>query len=445
MSNWELKEKSTGVLTVTIEGEEWKKARSRSFRKLTENLIIPGFRKGQAPRKLLERQVSREQVRYEAVNLLLNEVLRRELIAHGLQLADQAKVDLGEVDDDKAELIYSLTVVPEVKLGEYKGLQYEIEDYAVTDEEVAEDLDRMRARYAENEVVEGAAEKDDTVTIDYEGFMDGTAFEGGKGEDHKLKLGSGSFIPGFEDQLIGASAGEDREVSVTFPEDYHAADLAGKPAVFKVKVKEVTRTILPELNDEFAQDVNMPGVTNVEELKAGVRKRLEDNKKRSAMRAADEKLFSKVAEAAEMDIPEVMITDEENRQMQQFQQQLQSYGMSLTSYFESAGQTPETFRESLKEDAEKQIRMRLALLAVAKAEGLKAAEEDIDREVEYLSMMYQMSPEMIKSQIDLEALQDDVLTQKACDVIRDYAVGVPEEETVTETVEAAEETAEASE
>ena len=432
MSNWELKEKSTGELTVKVEGEAWTKACEKAFRKIANDVTVQGFRKGKAPKKILEKRIPKSQVHMEAVDAIANTVLQEELKAHDLEIVSRPSLDLGDVSDSAAVLIYRFAVKPEVKLGEYKGLKYNLEDISVTEEELANELDTMRERYAEFEVKEGPAENKDTVVIDYVGSIDGLPFDGGADEGHELVLGSGAFIPGFEDQLVGVSAGEEKDVSVTFPEDYHAADLAGKEAVFKVNVKEVKTKVLPELNDEFAEDVNMPDVTNVEELKAKVRERLENSRKSEAVRKADEDLFARVAENAEVDIPDQMIEDEMNNHVQEMQQQMQSYGISLTDYMRMMGLTPETMKEQFRADSEKQVKMRLVLEAIGKAENLEITDEEVEKEIQTIADMYQMSADQVKTLLDPQILKNDVLNQKAYQFVRNSAEGVPAEEKAAE-------------
>ena len=273
MSTWTLKEKSMGDMNVTIEGEEWKNAVKKAFNKIAKNAKIDGFRKGHVPAAMLEKKVSMAERQAQAIEDNANEWMRKAFEELNLTPISQPQLDVKSMDDEKAELVFTFAVMPEVELGEYKGLKYEVEAAEVTDEELNEEIDRMRKQYSDLETVEGEAQEGDTVKIDYEGFKDGVAFEGGKAENYGLKLGSGSFIPGFEDQLIGCKAGDEKELNLTFPEDYHAEDLKGAAVVFKVKVHEVTREVLPELDDDFAKDTNIPNVETVEDLKNTVKER----------------------------------------------------------------------------------------------------------------------------------------------------------------------------
>ena len=428
MSTWTLKENSTGELVAKVEGEVWTKACDKAFNKIAKTIELPGFRKGKAPRKMLEKRIPRQQVYYEAVDAVANDVLQAEVKANNLELVARPELDLGTLNDECAELIFKLTVKPEVKLGEYKGLDYNMGDTTVTDEDFDKEINRMREQYSDIVTKEGPAAMGDTVNIDYKGFKGDEPFEGGSPEGYKLVLGSGSFIPGFEEQLVGVKAGEEKELNLKFPEDYHAEDLAGADVVFKVKVNEVTEKVLPELDDDFAQDVNAPGVETVDDLKALVRKRLEDSKKQVATREADEDLFRRVSDNAEVNIPDVMIEDEIQNHVQQLQSQLQQYNMSLTGYLQMMGQTAEQFKESFREESEKSVKMRLVLEAIGKAENLELTEEEIEKEYQNLSEMYQMPVERVKELVDRDMLMTDIRSQKAYDFVKKSANGVPEEE-----------------
>ena len=272
-----LKEKSTGDLEVTVSGEEWTNALDKAFKKLAKEVSIPGFRKGKVPEKMLKKYVNENQVMVEAIDANLNAWLISGMTEAGVEPISQPSVNIKSMDATGATLVYTFEVEPEVKLGEYTGLDYNVKETTVTDEELDAEINRMRKTYAEMETVE-EAENGDTVVIDYTGYKDGVEFDGGKAEGHHLVLGSNSFIPGFEDQLVGVKTGEDREINLTFPEDYFAEELKGAAVVFKVHVNEIKREVLPELNDEFAEDVNIPGVETVDDLKAKVRERLETNK-----------------------------------------------------------------------------------------------------------------------------------------------------------------------
>ena len=317
MSTWTLKEKSTGELAVTVEGEEWKNAVEKAFNKIAKNVTINGFRKGHAPKALLEERVSEAEREAQAVNDNANEWMRKALEENKLEPISQPELDVKSMSADKAELVFTFAVEPEAVVKDYKGLPYHMDDTTVTDEEFDAELNRMRETYADLQTKEGEAEKGDTVNIDYEGFKDGVAFDGGKAENYNLELGSGSFIPGFEDQLIGVKAGDEKELNLTFPEDYHADELKGAAVVFKVKVNEVKTKVLPEIDDDFAADVNIPNVSTAEELKKTVRERLENNKKNAAEQKADNELMDALVAKVEVDLPDVMVDEEVQNQVNQ--------------------------------------------------------------------------------------------------------------------------------
>ena len=296
-----------------------------------------------------------------------------------------------------------------------------MKDTTVTDEEFDAEVKRMRETYADLQTKEGEAEKGDTVNIDYEGFKDGVAFDGGKAENYNLELGSGSFIPGFEDQLIGVKAGDEKELNLTFPEDYHADELKGAAVVFKVKVNEVKTKVLPEIDDDFAADVNIPNVSTAEELKKTVRERLENNKKNAAEQKADNELMDALVAKVEVDLPDVMVDEEVQNQVNQLAAQIQQYGMSLTQYLSMMGKKPEDLKKDYHDQAEKTVRLRLGLAAVAKAEGLEVTEEDLENQYKEIAEQYSMDVEKVRNLINPEMLKKDVLNQKAYDFIKENA------------------------
>ena len=421
MSEWTLKEHSLGELVVTVAGDEWKSACKKAFNKIAKNVTVPGFRKGSAPEKILRRYISKEQERYEAIENNANTWLLAALKENELEPVSRPSLDFRNMSDESVDLVFEFYVEPEVKLGEYKGLPYEVEAVEITDEDVNKELDRMRETYADMESIEGAAEEGDTVNIDYEGLRDGVAFDGGTAEGYDLRLGSGSFIPGFEDQLIGAKAGEEKELSLTFPEDYHSEELAGQEVVFKVKVNDVKRKVLPELDDDFAKDVNAPGVENVEDLRKVVKERLENGRKEQAERRADEELFKKLSEAAEIDLPHVMVEDEAMSMVRQFESQISQYGMQPSQYLKMLNQTEESLRDTYMEEAERNVRLRLILSAIAKNEQMEVSAEDVDAEINKLAEAYNMEADQVRHVVDEELLKKDILNQKASEFVKEHA------------------------
>lgn len=421
MSNWELKENSVGELQVSIENDAWKKAQEKAFNKLAKNVEIAGFRKGQAPAKLVEKHISKQNILIEAVESVANDMLQEGIKEHNLEVVARPELkNIDELTEKKATVTFEITVKPEVELGEYKGLPFNLEKVEVSEEEIAAELKRLQERYAEMQVKE-TAENGDTVTIDFEGFKDGEAFEGGKAEKYNLVLGSNSFIPGFEDQLIGTKAEEEKEVNVTFPEDYHVKELAGAPVVFKVKVHEVKTKVLPELDDEFAKDVNAQGVETIEQLKEHIKNNITDDKTRAAEDKAVNDLMTKVVDGVKVDIPQAMIDDETNSLINDFAMRLQQQGMSLDQFLKMTNQSMDVIKEQFAKDAENKVKFRLVLEAIANKEDLKVEDGDVDTEYKNIAESYGMDVEEVKKLIPAENLEYDVKIRKAYDLIKDTA------------------------
>ncbi len=421
MSNWELKENSVGELQVSIENDAWKKAQEKAFNKLAKNVEIAGFRKGQAPAKLVEKHISKQNILIEAVESVANDMLQEGIKEHNLEVVARPELkNIDELTEKKATVTFEITVKPEVELGEYKGLPFNVEKVEVSEEEIAAELKRLQERYAEMQVKE-TAENGDTVTIDFEGFKDGVAFEGGKAEKYNLVLGSNSFIPGFEDQLIGTKAEEEKEVNVTFPEDYHVKELAGAPVVFKVKVHEVKTKVLPELDDEFAKDVNAQGVETIEQLKEHIKNNITDDKTRAAEDKAVNDLMTKVVDGVKVDIPQAMIDDETNSLINDFAMRLQQQGMSLDQFLKMTNQSMDVIKEQFAKDAENKVKFRLVLEAIANKEDLKVEDGDVDTEYKNIADSYGMDVEEVKKLIPAENLEYDVKIRKAYDLIKDTA------------------------
>ena len=423
MSNWTLKEKSVGDLTVKIEGKEWADAVKKAFNKIAKNVSINGFRKGQAPKALIEKRVSDNERFITAVDDNANVWMRTALEAEKLVPISQPQLDIKAVDANGVELVFTFAVMPEVKLGDYKGLEYNLDEVAVSDEEVDAELNRMREQYAEVQTKDGAAAEGDTVNIDYEGFKDDVAFDGGKGTNYDLVLGSHSFIPGFEEKLVGVKAGEEKDLNLTFPENYHAKDLKGAAVVFKVKVNEVKTKVLPEVNDEFAKDVNAAGVETVADLKNMIRTRIEDGKKSQAENKADTALMDKLVENAEIDLPEVLVEEEVNNQIQQLAQQISQYGMNFNQYLSMMGKKIEDVRAEYTDNATKTAKLRLILEEIAKVEALEPTEEDFENEYNNIAAQYNMPVDQVKTYISVDMLKRDVRNEKAYAFVKENAAG----------------------
>lgn len=419
-AKWEKKEGNQGTLTVEVEAAIFNDALDQAFKKVVKDVQLPGFRKGKVPRGLFEQRFGVESLYQDAVDIVLPEAYTAAVEETGISPVDQPDVDVTQIEKGEP-LIFTaeVTVKPEVKLGDYKGLEVEAEDIDVSEEDVNEDIENQRQRLAELVVKEeGAVEDGDTVVIDFEGFIGEEAFEGGTGKNHTLEIGSGSFIPGFEEQLIGKETGADTEVNVTFPEDYHAEDLAGKEATFKVKIHEVKTKELPELDDEFAKDVD-EDVETLAELTEKTKERLAEQKKTSAENAKRESLINQASEGAEIDIPEVMIENELERMVSEFEQRLQQQGMTLEMYSQFSGQGQDELKEQMREDAQKRVQTNLVLEAIYDQEGLEVTDEDIDKELESMSSMYQMDVEQLKQMLggNTDMLKDDLKFSKAIDFL----------------------------
>ncbi|MFP7231073.1 trigger factor [Bacillus subtilis] len=416
---WEKQEGNEGVLTVEVDAETFKTALDDAFKKVVKQVSIPGFRKGKIPRGLFEQRFGVEALYQDALDILLPVEYPKAVEEAGIEPVDRPEIDVEKIEKGES-LIFTakVTVKPEVKLGEYKGLGIEKDDTAVTDEDVQNELKALQERQAELVVKEeGAVEEGNTVVLDFEGFVDGEAFEGGKAENYSLEVGSGSFIPGFEDQLIGLEAGAEKDVEVTFPEEYHAEELAGKPAVFKVKIHEIKAKELPELDDEFAKDIDEE-VETLAELTEKTKKRLEEAKENEADAKLREELVLKASENAEIDVPQAMINTELDRMLKEFEQRLQMQGMNLELYTQFSGQDEAALKEQMKEDAEKRVKSNLTLEAIAKAENLEVSDEEVDAELSKMAEAYNMPVENIKQAIgSTDAMKEDLKVRKAIDFL----------------------------
>lgn len=416
---WEKQEGNEGVLTVEVDAETFNKALDDAFKKVVKQVSIPGFRKGKVPRGLFEQRFGVESLYQDALDILLPVEYPKAIDEAGIEPVDRPEIDVEKIEKGES-LIFTakVTVKPEVKLGDYKGLNVEKDDTSVSDEDVQEELKAMQNRQAELVVKEeGAIENGDTVVLDFEGFVDGEAFEGGKAENYSLEVGSGSFIPGFEEQLVGLEAGSEKDVEVTFPEEYHAEDLAGKPAVFKVKIHEIKAKELPALDDEFAKDVDEE-VETIAELTEKTKKRLEEAKENEAEGKLREELVAKASENAEVDVPQAMVDTELDRMMKEFEQRLQMQGMNLELYFQFSGQDEDALKEQMKEDAAKRVKSNLTLEAIAAAEDLQVSDEEVEEELSKMAEAYNMPVENIKQAIgSTEAMKEDLKVRKAIDFL----------------------------
>lgn len=413
-----------GVLTFSVAKEEVEKGLTTAFNKVKGNLNVPGFRKGKVSRTVFNRMYGEEALYEDALNAVLPEAYEAAVAEAGIEPVAQPKIDVESMEKGQDWVIKAeVTVKPEVKLGEYKNLTVEKQDKTVTDEEVDAKIKQEQEQQAELVIKEdAAAENGDTVVIDFEGFIGDEAFEGGKGENYSLELGSGSFIPGFEEQLVGKKAGDDVDVTVTFPEEYQAEDLAGKEAVFKVTVHEVKGKELPELDDEFAKDVD-EDVNTLDELKEKYRKELTEAKEKAAEDAKDEAAIRQAVENAEIvDLPHVMVHDEVHRSMDEFLNNMQRQGISPEMYYQLTGSTEADLHKQFEGEAETRVKTNLVVEAIAAKEGIEATEEDVAKEIAELAEAYNMPEDQIKRVLTEDMLKHDIAMKKAIELVTGTAV-----------------------
>ena len=418
-------EKNMAKLTIEVTAEEFDAAIQKAYLKNRSKMSIPGFRKGKAPRQVIEKMYGVGIFYEDAANEIIPEAYEKEVKDCDLEIVSQPGIDVVQIEKGKPFIFTAeVAVKPEVELGEYKGIKVEKKEITVTDEEVADEIEKARKQNAREITVEDRpAALQDIVNIDFEGFMDGVAFDGGKGTGFDLTLGSHSFIDTFEDQIVGKNVGDEFDVNVTFPEDYQAADLAGKPAVFKVKVNKITANELPELNDEFAQDVSE--FDTLDEYKEDVKKNLTTAKENRAKAEKEDKVIEAIIEGAKMDIPQPMIDTQVRQMANEFAQRLQAQGLSVDQYMKFTGMDSAKFIETLKPQALKRIQSRLVLEAIAKAENIVASQEEIDEQMEKMAKAYNMEVEKVKELIGEEEKKQmgaDIAVQKAVDLVTEAAI-----------------------
>ena len=420
-------EKNMAKITIEVTAEELEKALEKAYQKQKSRISLPGFRKGKAPRKMIESMYGKGVFMEDAVNSLVPQEYTKALGECDLEIVSQPEINVTQMEPGKA-LIFTadVAVKPEVTLGDYKGVEVPKSEIAVTDEEVDAEVKKEQDKNARTVAVEDrAAANGDITTIDFEGFVDGVAFDGGKGTDYALTLGSGTFIPGFEDQLVGANTGDHVEVKVTFPEEYQAKELAGKEAVFQCDVKKIETKEVPELDDEFAKDVSE--FDTLAEYKEDVKKKLTEKKEKEARTAKENAAVDKAIENAQMDIPELMTKTECRQMMDDFSRRMQQQGLSMEQYFQFTGQSMDKMMEDMKPQALKRIQTRLVLEKVAEAENIQPSEEEITEEIQKMADAYKMEADKIREAIGesgLEQMKKDMAVQKAVTVIADAAVEV---------------------
>ena len=414
-------EKNQKVIEFSVDKATFDAAVDKVYKKNVAKLNIPGFRRGKAPKSIIEKMYGKGFFYEDAINEILPEAYASALEESGLDVVSHPEIDIKTIDENGVVVTAAVYVKPEVKLGEYKGMEATRENVKVTDEAVdAEVKKALEGQARETEVTDRAAEMGDEVVFDFDGYVDGVAFAGGKSENYELKLGSGAFIPGFEEQIVGKNIGENFDVNVTFPAEYHAEELAGKEAVFKCLIHAIKVRELPELDDEFVKDVSE--FDTVAEYRADVTAKLQAEADKAEDAKVDAQLMDKLVEAMEAEIPEVMFANEADAMMRDYETRLRYQGLDLEMFMKYTGQTVETMKEQFRPQAEKQVKTRLALEAVAAAENFEATAEEIDAEYTRIAEAYNVKVEDVRAQIDSAAIAADLVVGKAAQLVRDTAV-----------------------
>lgn len=418
-STWTLNENSTGLLTVEVEEKAWKKAQDKTLENAIKNVEIQGFRKGQAPKELARKQVNEQMIMMDAVNAIANEAFVAGMVEQKIEPVATPELDIEAMTEDALTLKFIVTVKPEVELGEYKGLDIKRKRITVSAKDIEAELVKLQEEQAELQLKEGAVENGDTVVMDFEGFKDGVAFEGGKGENYTLEIGSNSFIPGFEEAMIGMVSEDEKDLDITFPEEYHVEDLAGQPVVFKVKLHEVKTKVLPELNDEFVELLDDEEITSLDALKDSIKKNLKAQREQAEEDRVNEELVETISNNAKINIPAAMIEEELNQMFNEFNQRLAQQGMNFDLYSQILGQSEEDVKEQMREDAEKRVRTRLTLEKIAEVEGLKVGDEEIEKEFTTISEAYGMELDQVKNLVSPDAIGYDILLRKAMELVQE--------------------------
>lgn len=407
---------------VTFTTEEWKDAQKKALNKLAKNVKIDGFRKGHVPVQMVKARVGKAAILEEATDIVLQKSYAAILLDNGIQPVGQPEVKIDELTDDVLKITVTAPVAPEVKLGEYKGLDVKKGQVKVTKKEIEEELKNYQNQFAELVIKEeGTVENGDTTIIDFDGYKDGVAFDGGKAENHELEIGSGSFIPGFEEQLIGMKVNEEKEINVTFPENYQAPDLAGQEVVFKVKVHEIKSKVLPEIDDELAKDVNIDGIETLADLETYTKEQIKNRKQSEIESKFSDDIFNAVIENTPLEVPDAMIATETDQMLKEVEQNLSQQGMNLELFQQLTGKTMDDMKAEMREQAEKRVKFNLILAEIVKAENIEVSDEEVDEEIKEIATYYGREFDEVKKIFEgqLGQIKSDLATRKAVQLIKD--------------------------
>lgn len=415
-------EKCMMEVKVTFTTEEWKNAQEKALEKLAKNVKIDGFRQGKAPMKMVKSRVGKAAILEEATDVVLKKSYAAILLDNNIQPVGQPQVQIDELTEDVLKVTVTAPVAPEVTLGQYKGLEVKKGTVKVTKKEIEAELANYQNQFAELIIKEeGTVENGDTAVIDFEGFKDGVAFEGGKAENHSLEIGSGSFIPGFEEQVIGMKVGEEKEINVTFPEEYQSAELAGQEAVFKVKVHEIKTKVLPDIDDELAKDVNIDGIETLADLETYTKEQIKNKKQTEVESKFSDDIFNAVIENTPLEVPEAMIETETQTMLREVEQNLSQQGLNMELFRQLTGKTMEDMKAEMSEQAEKRVKFNLILAEIAKAENIEISDEEVDDEIKEIATYYGREFDEVKTifEAQMGQIKSDLATRKAVQLIKD--------------------------
>ena len=407
-------------IKIKVEGKKWEEAMEKAYKKASSNFQTDGFRKGHAPKNVFLKKYTQERLNFDCADLCLDDAYAEMFKkAKDLEIVVQPEIGINEISEKGVEFIFKLTLKPEVKLGKYKGLGVKKDKVSVTKEEIEHEIEHLRSHYTENVIKEGKVENGNIAVIDFEGFKDDVAFPGGKGENYSLEIGSNTFIPGFEEQLIGMKKGETKDIKVTFPKDYHSEDLKGKEAVFKVKVNEIKEKRVPELDENFFEDLGMEGINSKESLESQVKENIKAKKETDVENKYIDELLEKAAKNVKVDIPEVMINEEQNRMVKQYEETLKMQGLSLEQFYQFTNSDEAKLKEQMKDEAVKRITYRLMLEEIAKEEKIEISDKEAKEEAKKMSEKYNMKEkEFLDAFGGIEMMKYDIKMRKAMDILK---------------------------